>query len=234
MYLEMAIWCTYLEVKTTKYSVANRKYVADVLNTNTEILPRKHTCLLMHVIGRPHFLIVVPIGWQHRRHEVNWPILSKTVLSEFPFNHDVRFEFLATSSSEHCEWNSIFQNFKNRTISRGIPNFSKVFFFLSEVFVPFNFAPWISRIFEVECFAFRKLNIFRNFWELFRKLLLYHLPLFPNFRKFWLVNGKRPTFSLLFCILVVFVPSTNVQSHGQTAVFYLCFYQKSTSSIAAD
>ena len=71
MYLQMAISCTYLEVKTTKYSVANRKYEADVLNTNREILPRKHTCLFIHVIGRKHFLTVVPIGWQYRRHKVN-------------------------------------------------------------------------------------------------------------------------------------------------------------------
>ena len=113
---------------------------------------------------------------------------------------------------------------KQRNISRGTPNFSKVF--LSEVFSPFNFVNGMSRIFEVECFAIRKLNSFRNFWKLFLKLLLYHLPLFPNFRKFWLVNGKRPKFSLIFCILVVFLPSTNVQSHGQAAVFYFCFLSR--------
>ena len=46
MYLEMAIWCTHLEEKTTKYSAANRKYVADVLNTNTE--SSEKTYLFIH------------------------------------------------------------------------------------------------------------------------------------------------------------------------------------------
>ena len=35
---------------------------------------------------------------------------------------------------------------------------------------------------------------------------------------------KGPQIFAATCILVVFLPSTNVQSHGQAAVFYLCFY----------
>ena len=52
--------------------------------------------------------------------------------------------------------------------------------FFREIFFPFNFPPgifgWIVCI----------LKILGNFSQKF----LYHLPLFPNFRKFWL-NGKR-------------------------------------------
>ena len=60
----------------------------------------------------------------------------------FPFNQNVRCEFLATSSSE---WNSIFQNCqKKENLARYTQIFENVF---PEVFFPFNFAPRISRIF---------------------------------------------------------------------------------------
>ena len=67
---------------------------------------------------------------------------------------------------------------------------------------------------------------------------LYHLLLLPNFRKFSL-NGKRPNSSLLLWFLVVFVRSTNGHKRPRVSVkplflILVCFYQKSTSSIAAD
>ena len=180
----------------------------------------------MHVIGRSSAFSNRCSNWMawHRRHMVNWPIpLSKTVLSEvqerFPFNLNVWLKFSAISSSQYGEWNSIFDNIpKIEQPHKVYLNFLRVSFSW-KFFFPFNFAPWISRVFEVESWlAFRNLNSFRNFWKLFFKFL-HHLPLFPNFGKFWLVNGKRPKSSLLLCFLVVFVPSTNIQSHGQAAAF---------------
>ena len=103
----------------------------------------------------------------------------------FRFNQNVWFEFSATSSSE---WNSIFQiskkeeNLASYTI-RGIGLLYEVYFF-PESFLSIQLCSWS---FSVEWFAFRKFNISRNFSGKF----LYHLTLFPNFRKFWL-NGKRP------------------------------------------
>ena len=75
--------------------------------------------------------------------------------------------------------------------------------FFPEVFFPCNFATGISRIFGwmVRVSGFQQ---FPEFWKLFREFL-YHLPLFPNFRKFWL-NGKRPrtTFSDVPLLLEIF------------------------------
>ena len=62
-------------------------------------------------------------------------------LGHFPFNQNVWFEFLSTSSGE---WNSIFQYFqKRRQPCKVYPNFRNFLPF----FCPFNFAPGISRIF---------------------------------------------------------------------------------------
>ena len=69
--------------------------------------------------------------------------------------------------------------------------------FLTEDFFPFIFAPGIFRYnFWLNGSHFANSTasgISRNFAGKF----LYHLPLFPNFRKFWL-NGKRP---LILCTI---------------------------------
>ena len=187
----------------------------------------------MHVIGRSSAFSNRCSNWMawHRRHMVNWPIpLSKTVLSEvqerFPFNLNVWLKFSAISSSQHGEWNSIFENIwkigQPRKVYLNVLRVS----FSRKFFCHWTLLPDISRIFEVESWlAFRNLNSFRNFWKLFRKFL-HHLSLFPNFGKFWLVNGKRPKSSLLLCFLVVFVPSTNIHSHGQAAAFFVFVFIK--------
>ena len=68
-------------------------------------------------------------------------IPREVVLGRFSFNQNVRFKFSATSSSE---WNNIFRNFqKDDTLAR----YTQLETFFPEVFVLFNFAPGISRIF---------------------------------------------------------------------------------------
>ena len=103
-------------------------------------------------------------------------------------------KFSATSSSE---WNSIFQNLlKRRKISRGIPKFSKMFsrkFSFHSTLLP-EFPEFL-----VEGFAFRKFNSFQNFWKLFREISV-PLPLFPNFRKFWL-NMKSAPLKIVICFV---------------------------------
>ena len=114
-------------------------------------------------------------------------IPREVVLGRFPFNQNVRFKFSATSISE---WNSILQNFqKGDNLARYTQIFGN---FFPEVFFPFNFAPGISRIFgrKVRISEIQQLS---KFLETFQGKFLYHLPLFPNFQKFWL-NGKGPSF----------------------------------------
>ena len=106
----------------------------------------------------------------------------------FPFNQNVWFEFSATSSSE---WDSIFQNFLKRgQPCVGIPKFSKIFsqkFSFRIQLCSRNFQSfWLNGSHFGNSTAFEiSGNVAGKF--------LYHLPLFPNFRKFCL-NGKRPKF----------------------------------------
>ena len=103
----------------------------------------------------------------------------------FRFNQNVWFKFSATSSSE---WNSIFQNFQKRGKPREL-HYSRHRITIRGIFFPESFLSiqLCSWSFSVEWFAFRTFNISGNFSGKF----LYHLTLFPNFRKFWL-NGKDP------------------------------------------
>ena len=96
-------------------------------------------------------------------------------MAAIPFNQNVCFKFAATSLQYQME-----QHFRNI-----YPNFWKLSSgsFLSS----FKFAPECLK-FLVERFAFRKL--FRKSGN-FSGKILYQLPLFPKFLKFW-VNGKRP------------------------------------------
>ena len=96
-------------------------------------------------------------------------------MGAIPFNQNVRFKFSATSMQYRMK-----QHFRDI-----YPNFRKLFSgsFLS----PFNFAPECLK-FLVEWLAFRK--SFRKSGN-FSGKILYQLPLFPQFLKFWL-NGKRP------------------------------------------
>ena len=106
----------------------------------------------------------------------------------FPFNQNVWFEFSATSSCS--ERNSISQNSQKGGQPREVySNFRKNF---PGFFFPFSFAPGISRIFRWMV-RFLEIEQFSDFLETFPGKILYHLPLFPNFRTFWL-NGKRPMF----------------------------------------
>ena len=108
-------------------------------------------------------------------------------VGRFPFNQNVRFKFSATS---RCEWQSILQNFHKRGQPCEVyPNFPKIF---------------PGSLLSIQL-------CFRDFWnfrlngshfgnstvpgisEKFSGTFLYHLPLFLNFRKFWM-NGKRPSF----------------------------------------
>ena len=84
-----------------------------------------------------------------------------------------------------------------RSTSRGTPKFSKNFF--PEVFFPFHFAPGISRIFGW-MFCISEIQQWNP------GIFLYHLPLLPIFRKFWL-NGNRP-FSFLAYPLFLFAVVT--------------------------
>ena len=93
----------------------------------------------------------------------------------FLFNHNFRFEFPATSSSE---WNSIFwltapvMMIFQHSQKRGqpcevYPNFRKQFswkFSFHSTLLP-EFLK-----FSVEWFAFQKFNSFRNFWKLFQEI----------------------------------------------------------------
>ena len=96
-------------------------------------------------------------------------------MGAIPFNQNVWFKILATSMQYRMEqyFRNIYPNF--RKLSSGS--------FLSA----FNFAPECLK-FLVERFAFRKR--FRKSGN-FSGKILYQLPLFPKFLKFW-VNGKRP------------------------------------------
>lgn len=93
----------------------------------------------------------------------------------FHFNQNVWFKFSATSMQYRMEqhFRNIYANF--RKLSSGS--------FLSA----FKFAPECLK-FLVEWFAFRKR--FRKSGN-FSGKILYQLPLFPKFLKFW-VNGKCP------------------------------------------
>ena len=96
-------------------------------------------------------------------------------MGAIPFNQNVWFKFSATSMQYRMEqhFGNIYANF--RKLSSGS--------FLSA----FNFAPECLK-FLVEWFAFRKR--FRKSGN-FSGKILYQLPLFPKFLKFW-VNGKCP------------------------------------------
>ena len=96
-------------------------------------------------------------------------------MAAIPFNQNVWFKFSATSIQYRME-----QHFRNI-----YPNFRKLSSgsFLSA----FKFAPECLK-FLVEWFAFRKR--FRKSGN-FSGKILYQLPLFPKFLKFW-VNGKCP------------------------------------------
>ena len=73
--------------------------------------------------------------------------------------------------------------------------------FFPEIFFPFNFAPGNSRIF---CYMVRisEIQHFSGFSGNFSGKLLHHLPLFPNFRKFWL-NGPKFLIGLGFKVRFV-------------------------------
>ena len=88
---------------------------------------------------------------------------------------------------------------KKRTTSRGIPKFSNLFF--PEIFFPFNFAPGNSRIFRY-IVRISEIQHFSGFSGNFSGKLLHHLPLFPNFRKFWL-NGPKFLIGLGFKVRFV-------------------------------
>ena len=96
-------------------------------------------------------------------------------MGAIPFNQNVWFKFAATSLQYQMEqhFRNICENF--RKLSTGS--------FLSA----FKFAPECLK-FLVEWFAFRKR--FRKSGN-FSGKILYQLPLFPKFLKFW-VNGKCP------------------------------------------
>ena len=92
---------------------------------------------------------------------------------------------------------------KKRKTSRGILKFSEIsqkFSFHSTLFPEFL-------EYLIEWFAFWKFNSFQNFWKLFRKRL-YHLPLFPNFRKFWLIRSESVHCLLHRLSLPPGIPST--------------------------
>ena len=103
-------------------------------------------------------------------------------VGHFPFNQNIRFKFSATSS---CERKSI----KRGQPREVFPNFRKIFpgSFLSIQLSSRDF--WNFRL---NGSHFGNSTVSRNFWKLFGTFR-YHLPLFPNFRKFWM-NGKRPSF----------------------------------------
>ena len=96
-------------------------------------------------------------------------------MGAIPFNQNAWFKFSATSVQYRME-----QHFGNI-----YPNFRK---WSSGSFLSaFNFAPECLK-FLVERFAFRKR--FQKSGN-FSGKILYQLPLFPKFLRFW-VNGKRP------------------------------------------
>ena len=94
-------------------------------------------------------------------------------LRALPFNQKVWFEFRQLPVTSGTAFSKMS---KERTTSRGIPKFSETF---TGIFFPFNFAPGISRIYG---WMVRISEI--------QQFFLYHLPLFPIFRKFWLTRGS--------------------------------------------
>ena len=111
---------------------------------------------------------------RYRRY-INKYSIQASGLCGIPYSYSIRH--VKTKNSERnsifrltAPVMTIFRHFQKKKGQprEGYPNFR---LFFPEVFFPFYFAPGISGKFS------------RKF--------LYHLPLFPNFRKFWL-NGKPP------------------------------------------
>ena len=82
---------------------------------------------------------------------------------------------------------------KKMTTSRGIPKFSKSFF--PDVFVQFNFAHGISRIFRLSRSHFRHLTVL----ELFGNIVCATCKAL----EFW-SNRNRPRFILVFLVAIIF------------------------------
>ena len=95
--------------------------------------------------------------------------------------------FQQTSSSE---WSSIFQNFQKRGQPREAyySRYAIRVYFFPEVFFSIQFCSWS---FSVEWFRHFGNSTVSRISGNFSGKFLYHLTLFPNFRKLWL-NGKRP------------------------------------------
>jgi len=91
---------------------------------------------------------------------------------------------------------------KKRKTSRGIAKFSKMFSrkfsFHSTLFPEFP-------EFSVEWFSFRKFNSFQDFWNLFREISV-PLPLFPNFRNYWLNMESAPCEMVICFVCLTLVP----------------------------
>ena len=91
----------------------------------------------------------------------------------FPFNHNFWFEFLATSGSK---WNSVLKISKKRTISCGVPKFSKI---SSLKFSSIHFCSGKFQSFWLNGLHFRNLTVLKLSGNFPRKFL-YHLAPFPN------------------------------------------------------